>query len=113
MSTCQERRSAWRTLRLDVEVEQPCAFLGKLIDARRWRAAEDSTPITANLAPGKVVPKEKYDVRLLSAHAIALSTNLPGMRSATLCLLRRKRPPCHPCGTLLYGPVLPLCSLLV
>src|SRR5215831_4307778 len=108
MSTCQERRSAWCTLRLHVEVEQPCAFRGKLIDARRWRATEDSTPITADLTPAKVVPKEKYDVRLLSVHAIALSTNLPGMRSATPCLLRQERPPGHPCGTLLCSAVLSL-----
>src|SRR5262249_60393347 len=44
-SACHEGRPRGRALRLDVEVEQPHAFAGDLVNARRGRATHPAPPL--------------------------------------------------------------------
>ena len=60
-----QRRARRRALRLDVEVEQPHAFAGELVDARRGRAAQDAAAIDAQLAIAEVVREHENDIRLV------------------------------------------------
>ena len=58
----QDGRAARRTLRLDVEVEQPRALGGELVNARRRRASKNAAAITADFAVAKVVHQDEDDV---------------------------------------------------
>jgi len=64
----EQRRSAGRALRLDVEVQEPVTLFGERVDPRGRGATEDPAAIAADLAPPEVVPEEHHDVRLCAAH---------------------------------------------
>ena len=57
----QQRRARDGARELDVEVVEPDAFGGELVDARRERAAHAA--VDADLAPAEVVGKHQDDVR--------------------------------------------------
>src|SRR5208337_4227702 len=57
-----ERRTRGRALRLDVEIEQPHAFGGELVNAWCWRAAQDAAAVTTQLAVGQVVHEHEDDI---------------------------------------------------
>ena len=56
----QQRRARDRARELDVEVVQPQAFGGHLVDARRQRPAHAA--VDANLAPAEVVREHQDDI---------------------------------------------------
>ena len=70
MTPGQQRRTARRALRLDVEVQEPQTLGGEPVDPRGRRTAEDPAAIATDLTPSEVVPEEDDDVRLLGADAI-------------------------------------------
>jgi hypothetical protein len=59
-------------LRLDVEVEQPRAFAGEFVNARRGRATEDAASVDAQLAIAEIVSEDEDDVRLFLLRRLGL-----------------------------------------
>jgi hypothetical protein len=52
-------------LRLDVEVEQPRAFAGEFVNARRGRATENAASIDAQVTVSHIVRQDEDDVGFL------------------------------------------------
>jgi hypothetical protein len=67
MAASHQRRTAGRARGLDIEIGQPRAFAGQVVESRCRRAAGDAAAITTELAVAKIVGKDEDDVRLTSA----------------------------------------------
>src|SRR6185503_13702179 len=62
-----DRRTAWRTLRLNVEIRKSCACRGKRVDPRRRCPAHYAPAIAANLTVPEVVHQNENYVWFFSA----------------------------------------------
>ena len=80
MTTGQQRRTARRALRLDVEVQELQALGGEPVDPRCGRAAQHPAAVAAELTPAEVVPVEEHDVRLLRRSCLTPHSRSPSVR---------------------------------
>src|SRR5262249_34663121 len=70
--SCHDGRAARGALRFNIEVGEARAFGRELVDARCWRAAQDSSPVHTELAITQIVHQDENDVWFGSSLSVSM-----------------------------------------